>query len=93
MEEQRDEKLWQMAKKRADFQRSLVFYFIVNAFMWLIWWFIIGRRGINHGLPWPVWVMLGWGIGLIFQYLNAYGGSKRDLIDKEYEKLKNKDKQ
>jgi hypothetical protein len=41
-------------------------------------------------MPWPVWSMLGWGIGLLFQYLNAYGGGKKDLEEKEYEKLKNK---
>jgi len=88
MEEQRDEKLWRIARKRAAFQRSLVSYFVVNAFLWFIWWYTIGRRGINHEMPWPVWVMIGWGIGLIFQYLNAYGGSQRDLVEKEYEKLK-----
>lgn len=90
MEEQRDEKLWQMAKKRADFQRSLASYFIVNAFLWVVWWFTTGRRMGFHGVPWPAWVMIGWGIGLVFQYLNAYGGSRKDLVDKEYEKLKNK---
>jgi 2TM domain len=92
MEEQRDEKLWQMAKKRANFQRSLASYFIINAFLWAIWWFTVGRRGEHYGMPWPAWVMIGWGIGLLFQYMNAYGGSRKDLIDKEYEKLKNQDK-
>ena len=90
MEEQRDEQLWQKAKKRADFQRSLAAYFVVNAFLWLIWWFTAGGRGYNRETPWPIWSMLGWGIGLLFQYLNAYGGSKKDLVEKEYEKLKNK---
>ena len=90
MEEQRDEKLWQIARKRAGFQRSLVSYFVVNAFLWFIWWFTAGRRGINREMPWPVWSMLGWGIGLLFQYLDAYGGGKKDLVEKEYEKLKNK---
>ncbi len=90
MEEQRNEELWQKAKKRAGFQRSLVSYFVVNIFLWLIWWFTAGRRGINREMPWPVWSMLGWGIGLFFQYLNAYGGGKQDLVEKEYEKLKNK---
>jgi hypothetical protein len=90
MEEQRDEKLWRMAKKRADFQRSLVSYFVVNGFLWFIWWFSAGRKGAGGFMPWPIWPMIGWGIGLIFQYLNAYGGSKTDLVEKEYEKLKNK---
>jgi hypothetical protein len=89
MQEQRDDKLWQMAKKRANFQHSLVSYFIVCGFLWLLWWFTAGRRGINTDLPWPIWVMLSWGLGLLFQYLNAYGGSKKDLVEKEYEKLKN----
>ena len=90
MEQQRDEQLWQIAKKRAVFQRSLVSYFVINGLLWFIWWFTAGRRGINREMPWPVWSMLGWGIGLLFQYLNAYGGAKQDLVEKEYEKLKNK---
>ena len=92
MEEQRDDRLWQMAKKRASFQRSLVSYFVVNAFLWFIWWYSAGRHGTGDKMPWPIWVMIGWGIGLIFQYLNAYGGSRKDLVDKEYEKLKNQNK-
>lgn len=90
MEEQRDEQLWQKAKKRADFQRSFVAYFVVNAFLWFIWWFTAGNKGYNRDTPWPIWSMLGWGIGLLFQYLNAYGGAKQDLVEKEYQKLKNK---
>jgi uncharacterized protein (DUF486 family) len=88
--DQRDEKLWQAAKKRANFQRSLVLYVVVNAFLWFIWWF--NHNGAEQEkLPWPVWVMIGWGIGLIFQYMNAYGGSKTDLVQKEYDRLKNKE--
>lgn len=89
MEQPKDERLWKIAKKRADFQRSLASYFIVNAFLWALWWFTSGRH--QHGfnfVPWPVWPMLGWGVGLVFQYLNAYGGNSNDLAEKEYEKLK-----
>ena len=84
----RDEQLWRLAKKRAGFQRSLVLYFIINAFLWCIWWFTTSRHGYNEGIPWPAWAMLGWGIGLVFQYLNAYGGGRQDLAEREYERLK-----
>lgn len=88
METNRDEQLWQQAKKRASFQHSLVGYFIINAFLWLIWWFTTHNRTLSGHTPWPAWVMLGWGLGLVFQYLAAYGGSKQNLTDKEYQKLK-----
>lgn len=90
MNEQRDEQLWKIAKKRASFQRGLAGFFIVNAFLWRVWWFTQGRHGAD-GVPSPVWVMLGWGIGLGFKYLDAYGESKEDLQRKEYDKLKNKE--
>lgn len=90
METNRDEELWKLAKKRANFQRSLASYFIVNAFLWLIWRFTTPyeNRTLNGHTPWPAWVMLGWGLGLVFQYLAAYGGGKTNLTNKEYEKLK-----
>lgn len=83
---QRDEELWRLARKRANFQRSLVFYFIVNAFLGKPPYDPLGRYGINYSTPWPIWSMTGWGIGLVFQYLEAYGGSAQNLADKEYEK-------
>ncbi|MDB5221851.1 MAG: hypothetical protein JWN83_518 [Chitinophagaceae bacterium] len=86
MDTNRDEQLWRIAKQRAGFQRGLVSYFVINAFLWIIWWFTSGRN--SHGIPWPAWAMLGWGLGLVFQYFAAYGGSKESLADKEYEKLK-----
>lgn len=88
METNRDKELWLLAKKRANFQRSLVSYFVINTFLWIIWWFTTDNRGFSGHTPWPAWVMLAWGVGLVFQYLAAYGGSKQNLADKEYEKLK-----
>ncbi len=89
MMEQRDEQLWRIARKRANFQRSLVSYAVVNALLWFIWWFSQGRYNNGDGpFPWPVWVMIGWGIGLVYQYMAAYGASRKDLVEKEYEKLK-----
>jgi hypothetical protein len=84
----RDEHLWKIARKRANFKRSLLTYVVINLFLWGIWWFSSGREHGWLGIPWPVWVMLGWGIGIIMQYLDAYGGNKEDLAEREYNRLR-----
>ncbi|MDE3234579.1 MAG: 2TM domain-containing protein [Bacteroidota bacterium] len=89
MEQQKDERLWRIAKQRADFKKGLYSYIIVNSFLWAIWYFTIGREAGFDGYPWPIWPMLGWGLGLAFQYFKAYNGDKRDLAEREYERLKN----
>lgn len=88
MEPTNDDRLWRIARKRANFKKSLYSYLVINAFLWGIWWFTGGRQtGSNH-YPWPIWVMLGWGVGLGFQYFEAYQGDKNDLAIEEYKKLK-----
>ena len=91
MEEQRDEKLWQIAKRRADFQDSLIGFIVVSTICWAVWYFTAGRRGVNIGTPWPLWVMLGLGIGLLLKFIKAYKTDKNTMAEREYEKLKNKD--
>jgi 2TM domain len=87
-EQQKDDQLWRMARRRAEFKRSLFSYIIVVSFLWGIWWFTMGRHGGFDRYPWPIWVMLGWGLGLAFQYFKAYNGNKQDLAEQEYERLK-----
>lgn len=88
----KDERLWHMAKKRAAFKRNLFSYFVINAFLWLLWWFTSGRHDTDgdHGIPWPAWITLGWGIGIAFNYFDAYHRSGNNLEEKEYDKLKRK---
>ncbi len=90
MAEQRDEKLWQIAKKRAGFQNSLISFAVIVGICWVIWYLTAGRRGINTDTPWPLWVMLGLGIGLFFKFLKAYKTDKDTMAEQEYDKLKNK---
>jgi 2TM domain len=87
MEQQRDQRLWRIATKRANFRRHLISYFVMNAFLWCIWWFTAGRHGTGR-FPWPLWVMLGWGLALGLNYFDAYGESREDMAQKEYDKLK-----
>lgn len=82
--EQKEDLLWQIAKKRAGFKWSLASYVFVNAFLVGIWFFSAGHE--SHF--WPIWPILGWGIGLAFQYIGAYHGNTMFSIESEYEKLK-----
>jgi len=82
--QQRDELLWQMAKRRAAFKWSLASYVFVNAFLVAVWFFTSGFG--SHF--WPIWSMMGWGLGLAFQYFNAYHGDKVFSTEEEYNKLK-----
>ncbi len=93
MEQSNDERLWRIARKRATFKKSLYSYIVINAFLWGIWWFTMGRYTGFDSYPWPVWVMLGWGVGLGFQYFAAYSGSKQDMAIDEFKKLKEKEEQ
>jgi hypothetical protein len=83
----RDADLWRIAQKRASFKSHLATYIIVIGFLWLLWFFT-GDRSFNDGIPWPAWATVGWGIGLLFNYLGAYVHTT-DAVENEYQKLKN----
>lgn len=82
--ENRDEMLWQMAKKRAAFKRSFSVYVMVNAFLIAVWYFSSGPDPYF----WPVWPIIGWGFGILMQYLAAYQGNNIFTAEEEYERLK-----
>jgi hypothetical protein len=84
---QRDPQLWEMAQKRAAFKRNLFSYAIVIPFLWVLWIIQASKNDFNQ-FPWPVWPMLGWGIGLAFHWYSAYRPNRANMEEKEYEKLK-----
>lgn len=89
---EKDATLWELAKKRASFKKSLAVYIIVNLFLWALWYFgddknytwSIGRW------PWPLWTSLGWGLGIALKFAGAYIAPKSISAESEYQKLKNK---
>jgi len=101
---EKDKMLWRQAKKRVSFRKHLFTYIIVNGFVWAL--FLFRRLGsdmdMDNGnafghmhhffIPWPIFMTLGWGVGLAFNFYSAYYGSKYDAVEKEYEKLKNSGK-
>jgi hypothetical protein len=62
-------------KKRRDFRNHVVTYVIINAFLVVIWYFT------DRGYFWPMWVMIGWGIGLAFNAWDVYG--RKEISDTE----------
>lgn len=93
--EGKDPHLWQLAHKRASFKKHLATYIVLNIFFWILWYFTKGMYERNYGygfLPWPVWPMLGWGIGLVFHFVGAYVATGENSVEKEYDKLKNQNK-
>ena len=88
----KDPQLWYIAQRRASFKYHLATYIIVNIFFWILWYFS-GRHSSHEGWPWPIWPMLGWGIGLFFHYLGAYVFPKENSVEREYEKLKKQKEQ
>ena len=79
-----DQEIREMAEARVGFKGSAVAYVLVNLFLIGVWWFT--DRG---GYYWPVWVHLGWGLGLAFHAWKVYGGGD-GLVKHEEEKLKAK---
>jgi serine/threonine protein kinase len=67
-------------KKREELRGHIISYVMVNLMLWGIWAFNAGFpanfEGFDGGMPWPLWVTLGWGIGLIaniLEYNGKYG--------------------
>jgi xanthine/uracil permease len=52
-------------KKKRDAKEFLIVTLAVNAILVGVWLF-------TPGYFWPMWVMLGMGIGVMFAYLDAY---------------------
>ena len=57
-------------KKRRDLHTHAFAYVTVNVLIWGVW-AIIGATA-HTWFPWPLWVTLGWGIGLAFNAWDVY---------------------
>jgi len=57
-------------KKRRDFHTHLFAYLTINALLWGVWAVI--AVAWHSWFPWPLWVTLGWGIGLVFNAWDVY---------------------
>lgn len=69
-------------KAKRDFQTHLFVYVAINLFLVGIW--AVSSRGFF----WPIFVMLGWGIGVAVNAWNVYGAKPitEDDVQRELEK-------
>ena len=86
----KDPQLWLIARKRASFKSHLVTYVIVNIGLWLIWYFTGSRIYGNSSIPWPAYTSFGWGIGIVAHYVGTYVITGANSIEREYDKLAQK---
>ncbi|MDJ0954415.1 MAG: 2TM domain-containing protein [Acidimicrobiia bacterium] len=82
-EEQRQRAIGLIQAKR-EFWRHFAVYLVVNAFLVLIWALTSG------GYFWPVWPILGWGIGVAAHAVRVYvrpAEISEAQIDRELDRL------
>jgi hypothetical protein len=78
----REQAIEQLKKKR-DFRAHVFIYLAVNA-MLVVVWVVIGR-----GFFWPIFPILGWGVGVAANAWDVYGRKpiSEDEIRRETERL------
>jgi hypothetical protein len=71
-------------KKRRDFKAHLLVYLLVNAFLVVIWY--VTTPG---GFFWPVFPLVGWGIGVVMNAWDVYVAQDftEDEIHREMRRL------
>lgn len=75
-------------KRKREFRAAIAAYLIVNAFLWIIW-LLSDERGDANGIPWPLWVTVFWGLGMVMSAWNVYGQKpiSDSEVDEEMRKL------
>lgn len=89
-----EEEMEKIARQRVEAKKGffihLLMYIVVNLFLVFVWWFTSGPG--NY--PWFVWVIAGWGVGVIANAIAVFIGPKHGSnwesreIKKEIENMK-----
>ncbi len=90
-----DQNTYKLAQRRVqaklDFYRHLVSYVVVNGLLVGIYLFTcLAVGGLYY--PWFIWPMAGWGIGLVFHFLNTFvfndGVTTQRMIEEEMRRMR-----
>ena len=68
-------------RRKREFWMHCTAYLIVNGMLVAVWLVL----GVTTGawFFWPIFPLAGWGIGLAFHAVNAYGGANRPITEAE----------
>lgn len=75
------ERAREKAELRHSFRWHAAVYLAVNLLLVGIWYFT------GAGMPWFLFVLGGWGIGLAAHGYAAYGNRRSDWVDRETERI------
>jgi ABC-type arginine/histidine transport system permease subunit len=71
-------------KQKRQFQMQLLVFAAVNVLLWVIW------AASGFGFPWPIFVTVFWGFGLLTQGWMLYRGA-RPITEAEIQREMGKD--
>jgi hypothetical protein len=80
-------KLARMASRRTGFKKHFAIFILVNAFLWVVWYFLFRDSADNTFLMAILFVFLVWLLGIILHYMITYKWTK-SYKDKELNSLK-----
>ena len=76
-----------MASRRTGFKKHFAIFFLVNAFLWVVWYFLFRDSAENTFLMAILFVFLVWLLGIVLHYMIVYKWTK-SYKDKELNSLK-----
>jgi uncharacterized protein (DUF486 family) len=85
-----DDELRQIARKTAEeksgFYIHFGIYIAVNLFLIAIWW----TTGGPGTFPWFIFILFGWGIGIVGHYVGVFRGKAyvERMAEREYQRMK-----
>ncbi|MBR3550671.1 MAG: 2TM domain-containing protein [Bacteroidales bacterium] len=80
-------KLEKMASRRTGFKKHFAIFFLVNAFLWVVWYFLFRDSAENTFLMAILFVFLVWFLGIALHYMIVYKWTK-SYKEKELTSLK-----
>ena len=80
-------KLARMASRRTGFKKHFAIFFLLNAFLWVVWYFFFRDSAENTFLMAILFVFIVWLLGIILHYMIVYKWTK-SYKEKELTSLK-----